>query len=187
MLISDIEIKPNHSYLLMCNHFSFLDGILAYYLCNKSIWGKNTMQSMHIMILKKQLQKNKWLKYCGSFSVDPGKRSIMESFEHAADILSQPGNLLLFYPQGKLESSQIRKIIFEDGIKEIVPRIKGNCQLIWSSNIIEFFESTKPSIYYNLLDCATNKEFDFEKLKQRVNLHHNKAIEKNFRFTDERI
>ncbi|WEK20733.1 MAG: 1-acyl-sn-glycerol-3-phosphate acyltransferase [Candidatus Pedobacter colombiensis] len=187
ILIKDIEINPDSSYLLMCNHFSFLDGLLAYYLCNKVLWKKNGMKRLYIMSLKKQMEKNKWLRYCGSFSIDPGKRSIAESFDYATEILSKPGNVLLFYPQGNLESSHIRYIQFQDGLREIVPNVKGRCQLIWSSNLIEYFESTKPSLYYNLLDCGSNEEFDFDSLKQQVNLHHRKSIEKNIRFTEEPI
>lgn len=187
IVFNRIHIKPGYSYLLMCNHFSFLDGVLAYYLCDQIFRDDKRMKSMHIMSLKKQLLKNKWLKLLGSFSIDPGKRSIKESFEYAGSILSKPGNLLLFYPQGNLESCHIRKIKFEDGIKEIIPEINGNCQLIWSSNIIEYFESVAPSIYFNLLDCKTNHEFNFEKLKQEVNIHHKKVIEENFRFTDEEL
>lgn len=187
LLIRDIEVRPDHSYLLMCNHFSFLDGILAYYLCNRVLKKKQVMKHLYIMSLKKQMQKNKWLRYCGSFSVDPGKRSIQESFAYAAEVLSTPGNVLLFYPQGNLESCHIRHIQFQDGLKEIVPQVKGPCQLIWSSNLIEYFESTKPSVYFNLLDCGTNQEFDFKALSQKVNAHHRMVIEKNIRFTKEPI
>lgn len=185
--IDQFNIKPNHSYLLMCNHFSFLDGVLAYYLCNRLIWGEQKMSKLYIMSLKQQMLKNKWLRYCGSFSVEPGKRSIAESFTYAAEVLSKPGNLLLYYPQGNLESSHVRHIHFEDGIKEIVPNINGKCQLIWSSNLIDYFESTKPSVYFKLLDCGTNESFNFEELKQKVNLHHQKSIENNFRYTKEPI
>ena len=72
-----------------------------------------------------------------------------------------------------------------DGIYEIVKGIKGDCQLIWSSNLIEYFESTKPSAWFNLLDCGTNQDFDFEALKQKVNEHHLQAMKKNVRFTKE--
>jgi hypothetical protein len=187
IILRNIDIKPEHSYLLMCNHFSFLDGLIAYHLCNKALLKKNGMKQLYIMSLKKQMEKNKWLRYCGSFSIDPGNRSSKESFDYAAEILSKPGNVLLFYPQGNLESSLVRYIQFQDGLKQIVPKVKGKCQLIWSSNLIEYFESTKPSLYYNLLDCGTNETFDFESLKQQVNQHHRTSIEKNIRFTKEPI
>lgn len=186
-VINNIAIKPGHSYILMCNHFSFADGFFAYYLCNKAFWGKNKMQRLYIMVLKKQLQKNKWLSYIGGFSVDPGKYSVDESMKYAAEALSTPGNLLLFFPQGNLESHHITHIHFEEGLKEIVPLIKGPCQLIWCSTVIEYFESLRPSIHYNLLDCGTNETFDFDALKAKVNTHHLKTLNSHIRFTKQPI
>lgn len=184
IVVRNISVKPGHSYLLMCNHFSFLDGLLAYYLCHKTL-KKNGMRNLYIMALKKQMEKNKWLKYCGCFSVEPRKRSIKQSFDYAASVLSVPGNVLLFYPQGNLESMHIRHIQFEDGLRQIVPQIKGKCQLVWSSNLIEYFESTKPSVYFNMLDCGTVEDFDFDALQKKVNLYHLEAMKKNIRFTAE--
>jgi 1-acyl-sn-glycerol-3-phosphate acyltransferase len=187
IVINNVDIKPGHSYILMCNHFSFADGFLGFFLCNKVFWAKNKMQRLYIMVLKKQLQKNKWLQYVGGFSVDPRKLSVQESIEYAAEILSTPGNLLLFFPQGNLESHHITHIHFEDGLKEIVPLIKGPCQLIWCSTILEYFESLKPTVHYNLLDCGINETFDFEALKSQVNIFHLNTLNKYVRFTQKPI
>lgn len=179
----DVEIKPGHSYILMSNHFGYLDGFFVYYLCFKWLNKKQKLKGLYTMSVKKQMEKNWWLKYCGSFSVEPGKRSVDESLTYAASLLSKPGNILLYFPQGNLESSHIRYIEFKDGIYEIVKRINGNCQLIWSSNVLEYFESTKPTAYLNLLDCGTNQEFDFEVFKQKVNEHHLLSVKKTVRYT----
>ena len=133
------------------------------------------------------MEKNPWLRYMGSFSVEPGKRSITESFEYAAEMLNKPGNLLMFFPQGELESCHIRHIKFDEGLYEIATRITGNCQLLWTSNIIEYFESIQPSVHFNMLDCGTVKEFDFEALKKKVNIFHREAIERTIRYTKEPI
>ena len=185
LVINPIEIKPGHSYILLCNHFGFGDGFLGFYLAWKVILKQGHMKRLYIMSLKKQMQKNRWLRYCGSFSVEPGKKSIRESFAYAAEQLAEPGNLLLFFPQGNLESCHIRSIKFQEGIAEIIPLIKGNCQIIWTSNIIEYFEGISPSVYFNMLDCGTNHNFDFDALKQQVNQHHLQSIKQNIRFTDE--
>ncbi|HEY4323261.1 MAG TPA: 1-acyl-sn-glycerol-3-phosphate acyltransferase [Mucilaginibacter sp.] len=185
MVINEIPFKPGHSYILMCNHFSFLDGFLAIYLSLNGIHKRQALTGFYIMSLKKQMQKHPWLKYIGAFSIVPGSPSMEESLSYAAEILSEPGNLLLYYPQGNLESQHIRHIEFKDGLSQIVPKIEGNCQLIWCSIIMEYFESTKPSVYFNMLDCGTNHEFNFEVLKEKVNKHHRQAIKNNIRFTKE--
>jgi 1-acyl-sn-glycerol-3-phosphate acyltransferase len=186
-VINEADIKPGHSYILMCNHFSFLDGFLLAYLAQKVLWKKGYMNRVYIMSLKKQMQKNKWLQYMGSFSVEPGKRSITESFDYAAEVLEQPGNLLLFFPQGKLESSHVRYIKMEYGIKEIAHRIKGDCQLLWCSTTLEYFESTKPTVYFDMLDCGTAKDFDMDEFQKKVNDFHRASISKHMRYTDEHI
>jgi hypothetical protein len=185
MIINEAEIKPGHSYLLMCNHFSFLDGFLAIYLCLHGIHKKQPLKGFYIMSLKKQMEKHWWLKYIGAFSIVPGSKSSEESLNYAAEVLSAPGNLLLFYPQGNLESLHIRQIEFKEGVSQIVPKVKGDCQQLWCSILIEYFESIKPSIYFNLLDCGTNHDFDFEALQKKVNMHHQKVIQSNVRFTQE--
>jgi 1-acyl-sn-glycerol-3-phosphate acyltransferase len=187
MIIHDIEIKPNCSYLLMCNHFSFLDGFLAMYLTMNGITSKQALRGFYMMSLKKQMQKNWWLKYLGAFSVVPGSRTTEESLNFAVDILNQPGNLLLYYPQADLESMHIRDIEFKDGVATIISRVKGDCQLIWSSNILEFFESISPSVYFNMLDCGMNHNFDFEKMKKNVNVHHKKSLRKMVRYTKDSL
>lgn len=185
LVINKIEVKPNHSYLLMCNHFGFGDGFLAYYLSFKAIYPH--FNDVNIMSLKKQLKQRPWLRYVGSFSIDPRAFNMEESLAHAAEILSKPGSILFFYPQGNIESQQVRKIVFQEGLKKIVPNIKGDCQLIWSSNTVEFFESLSPSIYFDMLDCGTNHDFNFEELILNVNEHHKKSIENRFRFTEEKL
>lgn len=185
MVLNDIEIKPGHSYILMCNHFGFLDGFFAYYLCFKFIDKKQKLKGLYTMSVKKQMEKKPWLKYTGSFSVDPGKRSVRESLDYAAELLNTPGNLLIFYPQAELESSHIRHIEFKDGIYEIISKVKGDCQLIWNSVMLEYFESLKPSAYFNTLDCGDNHDFDFEELKQKVNDHHLQSMRKLVRYTRE--
>ena len=185
LIINQIEIKPNHSYLLMCNHFSFWDGPLAFYLIRQVIDKRQPLTSIKIMVMKKQMEMNKWLKYVGCFSISPGIGAIEKSLNYAAESLNEPGNLLLMYPQGNLESSHIREIKFKEGIANIIPKIKGDCQLIWCSTLTEYFESIKPTVYFDMLDCGTNHDFDFESLKEKVNQHHKNAIKKQFRFTDE--
>ncbi len=185
MIIKEADIKAGHSYIMMCNHFSFLDGFLAAYLIWNSIYKQQGLKGFYIMVLKKQMQMNPWLKYFGCFSISPGTASVSESITYAAELLSKPGNLLLMFPQGNLESLHVRDIVMKDGITYIIPQIKGDCQLLWSSNIIEYFESIRPSVYFHMLDCGTNHDFDFDKLNKAVNTHHKSAIKKQFRFTEE--
>ena len=139
---------------------------------------------MYIMVLEKQLQQNMWITRFGGFSIMPGDASAKESLEYAAEIMSVPGNVLFLFPQGRIESNHTRVIDLKPGIADIVPRISGNCQLLWSSNLIEYYESVSPSVYCHMLDCGTNHDFDFRTLSDKINTHHLNAIKKQIRFSE---
>lgn len=183
LIINPIEIKPNCSYLLMCNHFSFWDGFLASYLCYHAIHKKSPAKGFYAMMLKKQLKKHNWMRYFGVFSIST--HSVKESLSYAAELLETPGNIVLIYPQGNLESKYVRYIEFKRGVAEIIAETKGECQIIWCSTLLEYFESLKPSVYFHLLDCGTSADFNFDRLVSQVNVHHKSAIAKQLRFTTE--
>jgi 1-acyl-sn-glycerol-3-phosphate acyltransferase len=186
MKIEEVELLKAHSYILMCNHFSFWDGFWAGYLCLKSIYRQMPeMKGLYIMVLEKQLAQHRWLTRLGCFSIAPGTATVNESLAYIAAKLDVPGNIFLMYPQGKIESNHVRHIIIKPGIAEIVKRINGDCQLLWSSNLVEYFESLKPSVYFHMLNCGTNHDFDLTLLSQQINVHHNAAIKKQFRHSVE--
>lgn len=185
MIIHKVAIQPNKSYLLMCNHLGFWDGFWACYLAYYAIHKQQKLSGIYFMVLKKQMQKNKWLKYFGAFSIVPHARSSKESLKYATDILNNPGNLLVMFPQGNIESQHVRHIEIKDGVNTLITSIKGSCQLIWSSNLTEYFESLKQSVYFHMLDCGNNEDFEFEAFKAKINTHHISAIKKQFRFTSE--
>ncbi|MBD3748307.1 MAG: 1-acyl-sn-glycerol-3-phosphate acyltransferase [Sphingobacteriales bacterium] len=185
VVVEMVELKPNHSYLLALNHFSFWDGVWAYHLIWNHLNQQRRINEAYIMVIKKQLQMRPWLRYIGCFSVNRGKASVNESLNYAAEMLSKPGNLLLLFPQGDMESQHIRKILIKEGIANILTQVKGDCQIIWSSNVLEYFESLKPSVYFHLIDAGTNHDFDLESFKEKVNQHHLKAMQKRIRFTQQ--
>ncbi len=186
MKIYEAELLKDHSYVLMSNHFSFWDGFWAGYLCYHFIYKTNpSVKGFYIMSVEAQMKKHWWLKKLGCFSVAPGTVSVAESLDYAAELLNEPGNIFLMWPQGNLESNHVSKIVMKPGIADIMKRVTGNCQLFWSSNFIEYFESLKPSVYFHLLNCGTKKDFTFEKLVADVNAHHRRSMKKQFRFTRE--
>ncbi|MDQ7947773.1 MAG: lysophospholipid acyltransferase family protein [Pedobacter sp.] len=184
MVLNDVPILQGHSYILACNHFSFWDGFWVSHICLNSFYKQNPqLKTVYIMVLEEQIVKNKWLTRLGCFSVAPGSESLTASMDYIAEILDEPGNVLLIYPQGKLESNHVRDIRVQPGITGIIKRVTGNCQLLWSSNFIDYFESLKPSVYFNMLDCGSAKDFDYRDFALKINDHHKAAMKKQFRFT----
>ncbi len=162
---------PGHSVLLLCNHFSWWDGFFAGHLSQTYLH-----RDFHIMMQEDHLQKRMFFNRVGGFSINRKSKQVVESLQYAAKLLGNPDNLVTVFPQGALESNHTDEINIERGIDYIVKKIKGDCQIIYYSAFIEYFESLKPSVYFRFLDCGTNHEFDYETVKAMINAHHKKAL-----------
>src|SRR6202012_5460253 len=105
-----IEFGPQKSVLLIANHFSFWDGLILY-----RILMHFSKKHFHVMLLEETAKREPMLKYAGAFSVNKGSRDVIQALDYAAELLNDPGNLVLIYPQGKLYSNFIDQVVFEKG------------------------------------------------------------------------
>jgi hypothetical protein len=122
------------------------------------------------------LQKRMFLNRLGGFSINRKSKEVVTSLQYTAELLNNPKNLVTVFPQGELVSNHTDEINIERGVDYIVKKIKGDCQVIYYSAFIEYFESMKPSVYIHFLDCGTNHNFDYEKVRALINDHHKKAL-----------
>lgn len=171
MRFNAIDIKPGHSVLLLCNHFSWWDGFWAGWITTKVMHHK-----FHIMMQHDHIEQRKWLRFMGGFSINRQSKEVIASLNYTADLLNDPNNMVTVFPQGELVSNHATEINIERGIAHIVKKIKGDCQIVYYSAFIEYFESFKPSVYFHMLDCGTNRDFDFDRLKTQISEHHKKAL-----------
>jgi hypothetical protein len=168
---NNVKVLPGHSVLLLCNHFSWWDGFFAGHLTHTYLH-----RDFHIMMQEDHLRKRMFFSRVGGFSINRKSKAVVESLQYTAALLNNPDNLVAVFPQGALESNHTDEIGIERGIDYIVKKIKGDCQIIYYSAFIEYFESLKPSVYFHFLDCGTNHDFDFERAKAMINAHHKKAL-----------
>lgn len=171
MQYNHIGIRPNHSILLLCNHFSWWDGFWAGWLTDQYL-----DRDFYIMMQHDHLESRRWLGYMGGFSINRQSKEVISSLNYAAGLLNKPQNLVTVFPQGALVSNHTEEIQIERGIGHIVKKIKGDCQIIYYSAFVEYFESLKPSIYFHLLDCGTNHDFDFDRVSAQISAHHRQAL-----------
>jgi len=87
---------------------------------------------------------------------------MVESLNYAAELLHDPKNLVLMFPQGKLHSNFVEQINFEKGIMRIIERSGGNFQLVFAATFIQYFRSKKPSITTYL----KNEEYHGQSLEE---------------------
>jgi 1-acyl-sn-glycerol-3-phosphate acyltransferase len=174
-LYNEVELDSNRSVLLVANHFSFWDGLILYVLNDKLLHKK-----FHVMILEDTAKREGMLRYAGAFSVSKNSRDMLKSLNYAAELLSQPGNLLLMFPQGKLYSNFVNRVHFEQGLLKIMKKAEGKFQLLFAATFIQYLKHKKPSVTVCLktegetysdkpideLQSAYQQHYDASKLQQ---------------------
>jgi 1-acyl-sn-glycerol-3-phosphate acyltransferase len=164
-----VEVDSQKSVLLIANHFSFWDSLILYIASYKLLKKK-----FYVMVRQDTTIQLKYLKYGGAFSVNKNSRDMLQSLDYAAELLSDPQNLVLIFPQGKLYSNFVDDIHFEKGIIKVIERAEGKFQLLFAATFVQYLKHKKPSatVY---LKVEPNDAKNFEELKNAYQMHYEKA------------
>ncbi len=169
-IIGDIK-KSQLPVLILSNHISWWDGFWAMYLNMKILKRK-----FHFMMLEEQLRKYWFFRYTGGFSVNKKSRSILESLNYTEEILSCSRNLVLFYPQGEIQSMHQQDFHFEKGIERVVNNKEGKIQIILMANLVDYFSNPKPSIYMYIKDFPET-DFTIKNIQHYYNHFYRQCVE----------
>jgi 1-acyl-sn-glycerol-3-phosphate acyltransferase len=166
-----IEVDKTKSILLLANHFSFWDGLILHCI-NDRLFKK----SFHVMINEATAYKIHYLRYGGAFSINKNSRDIIRSLDYAAELLGDPQNLVLLFPQGKLFSNFVEDIRFEKGILRVIKQAKSKFQLVFASTFIQFYKYRKQSInVYLKSETESYADKNISELKDAYQQHYNAA------------
>jgi len=138
---TQVDLHPAKAVLLIANHFSWWDGFLLYYL-NKIYFKKH----FRIMVLEETMREVTFFRYLGGFSVTKNSRQVVESLQYAAELLSDPDNLVVIFPQGKLYSNFVESVTFEKGLLKITEMATADFQYLFAAAFTENFDHKKPSV-----------------------------------------
>ncbi|MEO9476464.1 MAG: 1-acyl-sn-glycerol-3-phosphate acyltransferase [Cyclobacteriaceae bacterium] len=174
--INKIDLLPDHSVLLLQNHFSWWDGFFGSYLAYQYL-----NKSYHVMVQEDQLKRHWYFKYKGAFSIKKQSREIQKSIHYAANLLEDAANMVLVFPQGRLQSMHTDKIEIQKGTLRLIESIKGNCQVIYNAVSVEYLESFKPTVTFNLLDCGTAQDIQTGELAKMISEFHADAMKRSIR------
>jgi len=164
-----IAVDKGRSVLLLANHFSWWDGFLLYYI-NHKVFGKR----FHVMVIEETVRKVSFFKYMGAFSVVKNSRDVLTSLNYAAELLNNPDNLVLIFPQGKLYSNFTGTVNFEKGLLNIMQGASGKFQTVFAATFIEGMQYKKPSINVYLTNADSNIT-DLNQLQQAYQQHYDDA------------
>ncbi|MEP4533460.1 MAG: 1-acyl-sn-glycerol-3-phosphate acyltransferase [Cyclobacteriaceae bacterium] len=174
--VNEIELLPNHSVLLLQNHFSWWDGFFGSYLAYQYLH-----KSYHVMVQEDQLKKHWYFKYKGAFSIKKQSREMRESINYAAHLLEDAANMVLVFPQGRLQSMHTDDIEVQKGTLRLIESVKGNCQVIYNAVSVEYLESFKPTVTFNLLDCGRAQSIQTGELAKTISEFHAEAKKRAIR------
>lgn len=107
----DIRQIPRQPAIFIANHSSWWDGLLFFFL-NRTVW----KHDIHMMMHEKNLEKYKFFRNLGAFSIDKqNPKDIIRSLQYAEELLRQGKSVVLF-PQGDEFHQEIRPLAFHSGI-----------------------------------------------------------------------
>lgn len=162
--------QSENATIIIGNHVSWWDGFWAMYL-NKRFLNKR----FHVMMLEKQLAERQLFTKAGAFSIDPGNRSVIESLNYTAKLLSNSENCVVLFPQGKINSLYQNKIGFEKGIEKILQK-SPPVQLLFYVAMVDYFSEQKPELTFYLKEIEYQK-YNTEEINSLYQLFYSECIE----------
>ncbi|MEJ7557640.1 MAG: 1-acyl-sn-glycerol-3-phosphate acyltransferase [Pedobacter sp.] len=164
------EIKDDEAILLLANHFSWWDGLLMFHL-NKRFFKKD----FHVLISEEDYLKHSFLKYMGAFAAERKGKDTLDTLTHAGNLLDNPANLVLIFPQGKIYSSHISSVSFEKGIMQVINASKKKFQIVFSATLMDH-SKRKPFLRTALKAWEGEEYVSLQLLKSEYNKHYHQVV-----------
>ena len=146
-----IETDPDKAVLLIANHYSWWDGFLLYYLNAKLFKRK-----FRIMVLEQTMKEFAFFKFLGAYSVNKNTKGIIESLDYTANLLADPQNLVVIFPQGRIYSNFTDIVSFEKGLSRIINKDSLNFQFVFAVSFIEYLQHKKATINVYLKNAGSS-------------------------------
>jgi 1-acyl-sn-glycerol-3-phosphate acyltransferase len=165
-------VEKNKPLLIISNHMSWWDGFWLNFLNSKLF-----KRRFYFMMLEEQLNKHWYFKYTGGFPVKKGSRSIIQTLDYIAELLSDHRNMVFIFPQGEIQSLYTRHFKFEKGTEFILKKTE-NIQAIFVATLIDYFSNPKPSLFMYLMEYDS-KHAEIHQIESAYNLFFQQCIEEN--------
>ena len=117
-------------------------------------------RKFHFMMREDQLLRYCFFNRTGGFSVNKGSREVLKTLAYTSQLLDDKRNMVLIYPQGRLQSLYRKEFVFEKGIERLVDGRQSKLHIVLSANMIDYLADKKPSVtmyirdYWGTLSCA---------------------------------
>lgn len=171
VIIEGNTVLDNSPALIISNHFSWWDGFFINYLNNKYFKRK-----MHIMMLEEQLQTRMFLNKAGAFSINKGSRKSIESIKYSSEIIRNSNNLLVVFPQGRIQSMYTCPIVFEKGWIKIIENVHSSLKIVFVAIFTDYFSNKKNGLYFYLKQLQYNPGMTVKDIECLYNEHYGNCL-----------
>lgn len=168
-----LQLKEDEAILLLANHFSWWDGFLMFQL-NRVVFKKE----FHVLVTEDDYRRQWYLKYLGAFASKSRGKDVVETLAYAGQLLDDPQNLVLLFPQGRLYTSYVNNISFEKGVMQLINASKKKFQVVFSATLTDYFNKRKPTAKSYLCSWEAEEYISLQLLKREYNKHYNEAVHK---------
>ncbi|BDQ03867.1 MAG: hypothetical protein KatS3mg036_1067 [Ignavibacterium sp.] len=166
------ETSPERSLVVAPNHFSWWDGFFVYFLLKKK-----TNKKIFIMMLENQLRRYWFFQKIGCFSTNPAnKQSTVATLRYTLDLLENPDNCVVIFPQGEIEPFEKTSLNYNEGIEFLARYLSKEFDILPVANKIFYSNEKLPFILTRTDKLIQSSEIknDKEVLSERFNENINK-------------
>lgn len=179
--VSPIDVPvlvQGQSTLMIANHVSWWDGFWANEMNNRYF-----KREYHVMMLEEQLKTRMFLRKGGAYSIDPGKRSIIHSLAYTSQLLSDPHNLVLIFPQGKIHSGYDSDIHFMKGLDRAFRGVEEPIQVLFAVALTDFRSSARPQLSYYFQHHADQHHVQTQALEDAYRTFYQNCLKRQISIT----
>ena len=139
------SVNLSEPVIFYSNHSCWWDGLLAFHLSH-DVFRLDGVLMMDVQ----QLQKYRFFRWIGAFSVDRENREeALVSIEYAVAQLQVHHRVLWMYPQGVMLPNDVRPLVFYPGLLHIAKRLPS-VQLIPVVHHYEFLGEQRPEAFSSI-------------------------------------
>lgn len=164
-------LKPHCALLVIGNHTSWWDGFWMIYL-NK----KRLQKKFHVMMLEKELEKRKFFNYCGAYSINPGHLSIRKSLNTTLELLSDSQNMVVFFPEGKINPATSFPKKFQPGIGAVLKHAPTQAQILFTACLTDYFSQKKPGLFIYFKEIPFQEVTTVKSLEEQYNNFYSECV-----------
>lgn len=137
------RIDESEGLIVTPNHFSWWDGFFIDYVMRYY-----TKKKIHILMLEEQLKRYWFFRKLGAYSIDLNNpKKMIESIRYTQEIVNNPENFVVYYPQGEIRPYDERPLRIKPGLKKVLRGVQQKIMVVPAAFKIQHGNEPKPDVF----------------------------------------